>query len=170
MTDDHLIDANSLITPYHKYYPFDFAKKFWDQLQENMECGNIIILDVVYDEIMKGQDDLAEWLENVELPYILSRKDESILIAYGNVINHINTNDCYKGTALTEWSKIHIADPWLISAAVAKGYSIVSFETGNSNLNSINPSKAPKIPDVAKDFEAEVVDLYAMMRDLNFEL
>ena len=39
-----LIDSNSLISPYQLYYPFDFASRFWDQLKEKIEDGNVIIL------------------------------------------------------------------------------------------------------------------------------
>ena len=42
-----LIDANSFIEPYRKYYSFDFTTAFWDQMGQNIKDGNIVILDIV---------------------------------------------------------------------------------------------------------------------------
>ena len=60
----YLVDANALITPYQQYYPFDFAKSFWDQLQRSIENGRIAILDMVKLELQKGHEDdnLRKWI------------------------------------------------------------------------------------------------------------
>lgn len=42
-----LIDANSLITPYLTFYPFDLVKTFWNQMEWHIQNGNIAILDLV---------------------------------------------------------------------------------------------------------------------------
>ena len=39
-----LIDANTIITPYNHYYPFDLAPIFWQLLKENVEDERIMIL------------------------------------------------------------------------------------------------------------------------------
>lgn len=49
-------------------------------------------------------------------------------------------------------------------------FLIVSFENENNGLNTRNPSKNAKIPDVAKVFKVEVQNLYYMMRVLKFIL
>ena len=49
-------------------------------------------------------------------------------------------------------------------------FLIVSFENENKGLNTRNPSKNAKIPDVAKVFKVEVKNLYYMMRVLKFSL
>ena len=36
-----LIDANSLITPYLTYYPFDFAESFWDKWRNIFKMGTL---------------------------------------------------------------------------------------------------------------------------------
>lgn len=75
-----------------------------------------------------------------------------------------------KPAALTEWSREEVADPWLIATAAVGNYTIVSFENENKGLNTRNPSKNAKIPDVAKVFKVEVKNLYYMMRVLKFSL
>lgn len=55
-----LIDANSLITPYLTFYPFDFAPGFWQQLANSIKNGQVAILDVVKAEILRGNDELKQ--------------------------------------------------------------------------------------------------------------
>ena len=53
MDELFLIDANSLITPFLSYYPFDFAPSFWSQISDHISNGSIVILDMVKAEILK---------------------------------------------------------------------------------------------------------------------
>ena len=165
-----LIDANSLITPHLKYYPFDFAKSFWCQMEEHIQNGDIAILDLVKGEILQGEDSLKDWMETLTISNYIDRKDPTILAHYGEILNHVQTNACYKSSALTEWANGTVADPWLISAAKAKGYTIITFEVPNKGLNSRSPSKNAKIPDVANEFSVKTEDLFYMMRTLGFTL
>lgn len=165
-----LIDANSFITPYLAYYPFDFAKNFWAQLAKHITNGDIAILDLVKDEILQGNDDLKHWMETLSIANYIDHKEPDILENYSSVLTHIQVNTCYKTAALTEWAKASVADPWLIAAAKVKGYTIITFEVPNKGLNSRNPSKIAKIPDVAKQFGVKTENLFYMMRLFNFVL
>lgn len=165
-----LIDANSLITPYLTFYSFDLAKTFWNQMEWHIQNGNIAILDLVKSEVLKGKDSLKEWMENVEVGQLIDHRDPAIIVKYREVLRHIQENPAYKPAALTEWSREDVADPWLIASAVVGNYTIISFEIANKGLNTHNPSKNAKIPDVAKVFNVEVENLYYMMRVLKFSL
>ena len=57
-----LIDANSFITPHLQFYPFDFAKSFWSQIEAQIEIGSIVILDMVKAEVLRGNDNLKDWM------------------------------------------------------------------------------------------------------------
>jgi hypothetical protein len=64
MTDDiskYLIDANVLMEANRRYYSLDFAPAFWEYLIRSAKDGRILSIDRVYEEILKGKDDLAEW-------------------------------------------------------------------------------------------------------------
>ena len=165
-----LIDANSLITPYLTFYPFDLAETFWYQMELHIQNGDIAILDLVKSEVLKGKDSLKEWMENVEVGHLIDHRDPAIIVKYREVLRHIQDNPAYKPAALTEWSREDVADPWLIASAVVGNYTIISFEIANKGLNTHNPSKNAKIPDVAKVFNVEVQNLYYMMRVLRFSL
>lgn len=170
MGKKYIIDSNSLITPFEKYYPFDFAKSFWQQLKINIEYGNIVILDMVKSEITTKKDELSDWLNALTICDYIDHRNTDIIEVYSQVLESIKNNNCYKDTALNDWSSINSADPWLIATAKVNNYTIVSFETPNKGLNASNPSRRPKIPDIANDFEVEVIDLFTMMRALGFKM
>ena len=165
-----LIDANSLITPHLTFYPFDFAKSFWVQLEQSILNGDVAILDLVKTEVLQGEDHLTDWMDSISIGNYIDRRDPTILRYYSTVLESINSNNCYKPSALAEWAKANVADPWLISSAKAKGYTIITFEEHNKGLNSRNPSKEAKIPDVASSFGVKTENLYYMMRTLGFSL
>jgi rRNA-processing protein FCF1 len=78
-SDKYLIDTNSLVTPYKTYYPFDFAKKFWDQMYQAIDKSDILILDLVYEELKKGDDQLSEWINEVDCSLILNHIQPAII-------------------------------------------------------------------------------------------
>ena len=165
-----LIDTNSLITPYLRYYPFDFAPGFWNQLEANIEKGSVAVLDIVKSEVLKGNDKLQKWMEEVKIANYIDHRQQEVLEKYSLVLQSIQNNPCYKPSALSEWSRLEVADPWIIAAAAVYGYTIITFEVSVSNLNDRNPCKFAKIPDVAKEFGVCTQDLFYMMRKLNFRL
>lgn len=165
-----LIDSNSLMTPHLTYYPFDFAEGFWEQMEDYIATGRIVILDVVKDEVLKGKDSLQEWMEGLNIGTFVDHREASIIGKYSEILQYIQNNPVYQPAALAEWSRGTVADPWLIATAAVQGYTVVSFETENKGLNERTPSKKAKIPDVAKEFGVEVKNLYYMMRELNFKL
>lgn len=163
-----LIDTNSLVTPFSNYYPFDFAPSFWSQLEENIQNGNIVILDMVKNEILNGNDELKDWMETISFNEI-DRREKGIIAEYAKVLQYIQNNPCYKDSALTEWSKGTIADAWIIATAKVYGYTIITFEVG-VKMNPKSPSKNAKIPDVAQYFDVKTENLFYLMRKLNFKL
>ncbi len=165
-----LIDANSLIAPHSSYYPFDFAPGFWEQIENHIRSGRIAILDMVKNEILQGKDRLKEWIESIEIGKLIDRREADILSSYSAVLQYVQGNPCYKSAALSEWSRNTVADPWLISAAKAYGYTLITFEVPNGGLNRRNPSKNAKIPDVAGEFGVKTENLFYMMRELKFTL
>lgn len=165
-----LIDTNSFIEPYNNYYPFDLAANFWKQLKQHIELGNIVLLDMVKDEINKGEDDLSQWLNGVKISEEIDHRVPNILSNYGRVLQEIQDNPIYKETALENWSQETVADAWLIATALTNNYTIITFEKGQRIHNSNNVYKNAKIPDVAEDLGVKVADLYYMMRTLGIKL
>lgn len=165
-----LIDSNSFIEPKNKYYSFDFAPGFWSQFAKHIKLKDIVVLDMVKDEIEKGEDELSQWVKGIEIPELISRKDGAIISKYGEIINNIAQNPCYRQSAVHEWSRDSVADPWLIAAAAVRGYTLITFEQSAGGLNPKTPCNYAKIPDVANIFKVKTKDLFYMMRELKFIL
>jgi len=171
-----LIDANALITPFQKYYPFNWAPLFWQCMKDAILSGDVLLLDVVKKEILKGQkedekkDALTEWIEMFGDGVVLNSQNNEILNMYKEVLEYVKTCGLYQSSALMEWANDDVADPWIIASACTGGHIIITFESSSSSLNKKSPSKKAKIPDVSKHFSVECKDLFYMMRSLDFKL
>ena len=165
-----LIDTNSFIAPYRQYYAFDFTRAFWEQLEQNINDGKIVMLDVVLDEILNGDDELKGWGAKLHREQCIDRREQQILLYYGQIMSYLRNCPYYKPTALAEWARAEVADPWLIAAAKAHNCTIATFEMPNSNPNERQPWRMAKIPNVANEFGVQTVNLFSMMRTLQFRL
>lgn len=164
VNEKYLLDANSFMTPYQNYYPFDFAPAYWRQLEPLLKQDNISVMDVVRDEILKGGDKLTEWIMAIEGINILDRRDPKILESYIRVLKFIQDSPFYNDKALRVWSDASVADPWLIAAASAYGYVIVTIESGAGKINPKTPSGRPKIPDIARIMGVRCENLFYFIR------
>lgn len=168
-SEKFLLDSNVFMTPSRAYYPFDFAQGFWRQMRTALHSGNVFILDVIYNEIMKGKDDLAEWFKDTiaNTSCQLRVQDKGIVNEYAKIQNYISTCDLYQPQAISEWAKFEIADPWLIATAIAKKYAIITLEI-HGNPQPHQKAKRIKILDVADHFCVSYHDLFYFMRKMKF--
>lgn len=56
-----LVDANVLIEAKNRYYAFDIAPGFWQWLERIHREGRVCSIEAVYEEVVRGDDELAEW-------------------------------------------------------------------------------------------------------------
>jgi len=64
----YCLDANVLIQAWQKYYNPKFCSQYWDILNQLGKEERIFIPQMVYDEIMKTDDDLSRWLKSSQIP------------------------------------------------------------------------------------------------------
>ncbi|MDO5575181.1 MAG: DUF4411 family protein [bacterium] len=164
-----LLDANSFITPYQQYYPFDLTPGFWNQLKPALLKDSVYVMDVVKNEIEKGGDSLTEWITSIDGLEVLDRRDQTILANYGAVLKFLQESPLYNDKALRFWSDANVADPWLIAAASAKEYTLVTFEQSAGKIVPTSPSGKPKIPDIAREFNVKCVNLFYFMNEMNIK-
>ena len=167
MGEKFLLDANTFIAPFQNYYPIDFAPGFWAQLKPKLKLDSVYVLDVVKNEVMKGEDELSEWFGAISDANIIDRRNASIIAKYGEVLRFLQDSPLYSDKALRNWSDVNVADPWLIAAASALGYTLVTFETSAGIISVNNPSGKPKIPDIARKFNVKCENLFYFMRKMN---
>lgn len=142
-SEKFLIDANTLMTASRFFYAYDLVPSFWGTFENEIKAGNIVLLDMVKGEIDKGQDEVMQYIQECGF---------------------------YNEKGLNARARNEVADPWLIAAAAAKGYKMITFEQSAGPLNVKNKSGHVKIPDVAKYFDVEVYNLYHMMRQLKIKI
>lgn len=58
---------------------------------------------------------------------IIDHRTPEIIEKYSRVLGAVQSNTCYKQSALAEWSRESVADPWLIATAGSK-------KINNSNI------------------------------------
>lgn len=162
-----LFDSDTLIAAARLYYAHDLVPTFWDTLATKAKSGNIILLDLVKNEIDQGNDWLKNWM-NIAKTYfpLCNHTDSEIVQKYAAIMQYIQSCGFYNTNGLNSWAKSSVADPWLIATAAAKGYTLITFEQSSGSLSTKNKSGKVKIPDVAKNFNVEVHNLYYMMRQL----
>lgn len=166
MEEKFLLDANTFITPFQNYYPFDFAPGFWTQLKLKLKSKSVYVLDSAWNEVLKGDDDLSDWLKTVHDINIVDRRTVPIMAKYGEILKFLQDSPLYTEKALRVWSDISIADPWLIAAASALGYTLVTFEMSAGPISTNSPSGKPKIPDIARKFDVRCKNLFYFMRKM----
>ena len=170
MNEKFLIDSDSFITPYRQYYAFDLIPTYWKEISKFANTGRLILLDIVKNEIDKGKDDLADWLNHQTKFVICNHISTEIVKKYQEVLLYIQTSGFYKDQALQTWSSGNVADPWLVAAAAVNDYVIITEEVPSAGLSKKTPNKNAKIPDVAKAFDVKTNNLYYMMRQLGIKI
>lgn len=159
----YLIDSNIFITAHRALYPFDIAPGFWEQLIDKAS-EKIVIIEKVNDEILRGEDQLAEWyLENKDKFNIVTIPESAVIESYGKIISSINENKQYKQPAKDEFASI--ADSWLCAYGLAYNYTIVTYEK-----YSPNSKKRIMIPNICFEFDIKYIDLLQFMRETGFKL
>ena len=166
-----LIDSSSFITPFRLYYAVDLIPSYWDRLAKCLGTGRIILLDMVKAELEKGDDELTDWIHNNENMFtVCSLISSDIIDQYQKVLQHIQTCGYYRESALDAWAQDDSADPWLVAAAAARGFTIITNEASAGTLSTKTPSRIAKIPDVARHFGVNSQSLYYMMRELGIKI
>lgn len=170
-TEKFLIDSNTLMTASRQYYANDIVPGFWKTFEEKLSTGDIILLDIVKNEIDKGEDFLKQWVEKKSTQFVIcTHIDEKILAKYAEVMQYVYSCGYYNEAGFASWAQASVADPWLVAAAAANRYTIITFEQRSGNLSTKNKTKKIKIPDVADYFGVNVKNLYYMMRKMDFKI
>ncbi len=164
----YLLDSNTFINPKNEYYAFDIAPGFWSQLEEKIIAGRCKLIDAIEEEITQGNDDLKDWVKNIEKEtpqdFIFKAKEDENVVEYYRQIAELVYGDTQFKSENKE-TFLSGADPWIIAAAKAWGDTVVTFE----KMPPSNTMKV-KIPDICKRMGVPYIDLYEMIRKVGMVL
>lgn len=160
MTDKkYCLDANVLIQAWQKYYSPRICPNYWDML-DYLGTQNIIFMpEMVYDEIVRTDDDLSKWLKTSKIP--IKKIDEQVTKCLKDIYsadpNHKFLVDNTKARSL--------ADPWVIAHALREKAVVVTKE---EKVTALNSTKI-KIPNVCDKMNVTWINDFQLIEELGIK-
>lgn len=153
----HILDSNVLIDASRDYYQIDRVPEFWIWLVRMGIQGRVKVPQEIYDEIMKGNEDLKEWLQENKDALLL----DEVPIMVDSVIERGYANDLSD----VEVEKIG-ADAFLIAHALSDSQHrcVVTLEASKPGRKGANRH----IPNVCEDLGIKWINTFELIRRLNF--
>ena len=155
----YILDANVFIEAARRYYAFDIAPPFWENLIHYAEDGRLKSIDRVKQELERGKDELAAWASSQFSDAFFSTDEEEIIESYSELMSWVQVQDQFSDVAKSDFAAC--ADGWLIACAKSKGLVVVTHEVLDPNIKR----KVP-IPNVCEAFGVSYIDTFAMLREL----
>lgn len=155
----YLLDANVLIDAKRDYYPFDMVPEFWEWLVHMGQRGTIKVPQEVYDKLIEGNDDLADWL-----------KSNKSVLRFNEEVNAEILNQVIEQGYAPDLTEVEVEmlneDPFLIAYALvdAKRRRVVTTEVSRPSRIRANRH----IPDVCDDLGVSWCNTFTLLRELNF--
>lgn len=150
----YLLDTNVFIEAKNRYYGFDFAPGFWDWLDREHATGNVFSVQKVRDELIGGDDDLAEWAKKRGDEFFLP-PDEAMLPSLSAIAAWAGRGH-YEGAGVSAF--LDAADYYLVAHAHAHGFVVVTHERSSTSTKTI------KIPDACIAHDVRAVNTFAALR------
>jgi hypothetical protein len=152
----YLLDSNVFIQAKNFHYGFDFCPAFWDWLDVNNERGKVFSVEKVGDELVAGNDELAEWASRQGRSFFLA-PDPSMLPTLAQVSTWAASPDrSYEPAAVNLF--LQKADYHIVSYALAHEHIVITHEV------PANSKRKLKIPDVCKGLGVKCMNPYEMLR------
>ena len=155
----YLLDANVLIDARRDYYPPDRVPQFWQWLVDMGTQGRVRIPREIFDDIVRGNDELVDWLIRHKPSLVLDEYAPRELVAY------VTEQGYARDLADDEIEKIG-SDAFLIAHALvdAGNRCVVTTESSKPSRTRANRH----VPDVCRDLDVDCIDTFQLIRRLDF--
>lgn len=153
----YYLDTNVFIQAKNGPYSMDIVPSFWRLLDNQSAAGVICSSTMVYEELVTGDDDLAEWAKVRKDTRLFREPSVNVQKVFNQIAVYVHTHyPEHQAQAFLDG-----ADTWIIAHAKVESALVVTHE------NLVNEySKKPKIPNICRQFGVGWVDTYQMLRDL----
>lgn len=152
----HLVDAYVLIEAKNRYHAFDIAPGFWAWLEQGHRTGKLISIDALRDELMQGDDELAEWARGRRDFYL---PIDQLTVQRFRPLSDWARHQNYRQSALNEFSSDR-ADFLLIAHAIGHGDTVITNEQPSPQAQ-----KRVKIPDACAGMGEATADIFTVLRE-----
>lgn len=153
----YLLDTNVLIDASRDYYQIDRVPEFWSWLVRMGMQSQVKVPQEIYDEIMKGNEDPKEWLQENKDALLL----DEVPVMVDSVIERGYANDLSD----VEIEKIG-GDAFLIAYALVDSQRRCVVTTEYSKPTKTRANR--HIPNVCADLGVECINTFDLIRRLNF--
>ena len=150
----YVLDANVFMSAHRLHYGLDFCPAFWDWLVTNNQSGHVFSIEKVGDEIVAGDDALAEWAAQRGAGFFLP-PDASTFSSLAAVSNWA-TGQSYEQAAIATF--LQVADYYLVAQAHAGHHTVVTHEVPSASTRKI------KIPDACIALGIKCLTPFEMLR------
>jgi predicted nucleic acid-binding protein len=155
----YCLDANVLIQSWQKYYSPKICPDYWDLL-DSLGINEIIFIpEMVYEEIIRTDDDLSKWLKKSKIP--VKMIDEQV----AKCLKEIYSADPNHKYLVDNTKSRSLADPWVIAHALKEEAIVVTKEEKVTALNS----KRIKIPNVCENMNIIWMNDFQMIEELEIK-
>jgi hypothetical protein len=152
----HWLDANVFIEAKNGPYAFKLVPQFWILISEQLESGTVACPKMVYDELIDGKDDLAEWLKPRKEKGMCHHSSEPVQNCVNIIADHVVSK--FPSHQAAEF--LMGADPFLIAHAMNGDGVVVTQESDKSH------KAKSKIPTVCKALQVRCINTYQMLKAL----
>jgi hypothetical protein len=150
----YLLDANVFIQAKNLHYGFDFCPAFWNWLIEKNRTSQVFSIDKVSDEILAGDDELSDWIQEIGKGLFL-KTDASVAENFSKLSAWVMSQS-YEPAAVNTF--MQVADYYLIAHAMSGNHTVVTHEV------PANSPKRIKIPNVCAGLGLKFMTPYEMLR------
>lgn len=160
----YVLDANAFIQAKRKFYGLDFCLGYWATLIWHQQQGRLCSIEKVQDEILRGADDLAAWVEQkFGAAAFANTSTPEVAGVYSQMLAWVMAQPHFLESARAEFQQV--ADGWLAAYAKASGCIVVTLE-------EYDPQRRNKVPlvNVCHAFDVETITPFEMLRRLNVKL
>lgn len=151
----YLLDANVFMAAKNLHYGMDFCPAFWDWLVRENQAGKVFSIEKVGDEIMAGDDELADWASQRADGFFLKPDSQSVP-ALGRVAAWVAAHEKYSPAAKNTF--LQIADYYLVAQALAGQHVVVTHEKPEDSVHRV------KIPNVCIAMGVKHMTPFDMLR------
>lgn len=160
-----LLDANVFIEPKNRWYPFDVVPGYWDFLRRELGGEHVRSVVHVYEELQGHTDDLSDWAKGIgRKAFEDCADDPEVFASYLEVSSYVRSLEGSRPgqkqrSAIDEFLREGVADPWLVARARVYGETVVTQEFSR-------PLKLSKVSlaDVCGHFEVRHIEVVSFLR------
>ncbi|MCE9684468.1 DUF4411 family protein [Halomonas alkalisoli] len=157
---NYLLDANTFIEAKNRYYSMLVCPGYWEWMLKNNVAGQVASIDMVKQELERGNDELKEWSKKNSQMFI-GVSDEKTQDTFSEIATYAASLDMKPG-ALDEF--LGCADPWLVAKARATGAVVVTHESYIPGIK-----KKILIPNVCRYFGVSYMNTFELLHKLEAE-